>query len=98
MAFITVTSTTKTINVDFGVYGGALVNSGIVPLKRAFSVEFIVFSLTNQGFIEATTTYNELTFPVSVTGVPGTFKVGSVNGVVPTDLDHLYELLLTIKG
>lgn len=98
MAFITVISTPRVANVDFGIYGGMTVGSGIVPLKRAFSLDFVVFSLTSSGYIEATTTYNELTFPISYDGAAGTFKVESVDGATPIDNNHLYNILVAMKG
>lgn len=98
MAFITVVSTAHAVKVDFGIYGGMSVSTGIVPAKRAFPIAEIVFSLTPAGFIEAATTYNSLTFPVSFDGSQGTFRVQSVNGVIPTSNLHLYDILVDMLG
>lgn len=97
MAYITAISTTNSINVDFGVYGGVIVSTGKVPNKRCFRKEHIVFSLVENGaYIEAQTIYNDLSFPISYNGATGTFKVDSIDSVTPTDNNHLYSLLIAL--
>lgn len=97
MAYITVTSTTNSVNVDFGVYSGAAVSTGIIPKKRCFRKEQILFTLVADGsMVEATTVYNSLTFPVTFNGASGTFKVDSIDGVVPTSNSDLYDKLIEL--
>lgn len=97
MAHITVTSTTNSVNVDFGAYSGATVSTGIIPKKRCFRKEQILFTLVADGsMIEATTIYNSLTFPVTFNGTSGTFKVDSVDGIAPTSNSDLYDKLIAL--
>ena len=92
MAYITVTTTDTAFKVDFGAYSNMALSSGIIPYKRSFRKSNIVFSLFNDR-VEAQTINNHLTFPITFNGASGTFKVDSVNGVIPTDNSNLYDML-----
>ncbi len=97
MAYITVVSTANSIIVDFGVYSGNSASSGVIPNKRIFQKNNVVFSLLNNNeYIEAVTIYNNLTFPITFNGATGTFKVDSINGVAPNDNSDLYYKLIEL--
>jgi len=100
MAYVVITSTLNSIVADFGVYAGVSTATGIIPKKRILNKIELVFSLIGTSeestYVEAQTIYNGLTFPISFNGVPGTFKVDSVNGIAPVSNDNLCELLQTM--
>lgn len=97
MSYITVESTVKTIKVDFGGYAGAQIPTGNVPSKKVYQKHYIEVSLpANADFINVNTYSEVATFPVSYNGAPNTFRIQSVNGVAPTDNDHLYNLIIAL--
>lgn len=92
MAYITVTTTDTAFRIDFGAYSNMALSSGIIPYKRSFRKSNVVFSLFDDR-VEAQTINNNLTFPITVDGAIGTFKVDSINGIPPTDNSNLYDML-----
>lgn len=88
MANIVVTTTATNINVDFGDYSTALGFS-----KCTYNRDSLVFiRLTNAGYVIITVN-SDIEWQVNHNGVGIGFQVDSINEVVPTDANHLYELL-----
>jgi len=97
MAYLSVTPVGDSILVDFGVYAGAQVPTGYVPIKRVFpKTELVLTLVPDSAYIEAQTVYNGLTFPVTFNGASGSFKVDSVNGVAPASNADLFDKLLAL--
>lgn len=89
MANITIVSTTNSIQVDFGHYSTSLERS-----KGAWRKSIVHFMKATH-FIEADI-LGEKEWYVSHDGNDTerpTFQVDSVDGVTPTDFDHLFLLL-----
>jgi len=86
MANIIVTTSANKIHVKFGVY--ASVN---IPIEATYRLNNIVyFQLFSNRVVVFVVGQGEWT--LDVTGVNGLI-VDSVNAVVPTDNEHLYNLL-----
>jgi hypothetical protein len=96
MAFITVTSTPNTIQADFGVYYGIVPE--IKDMKAAYDKHVMSKISLNDGYVTVIAFGEIFTFVVSYNGAPETLKIDSVDGVVPTSNQHLYEMLVAIKG
>ena len=90
MANIVVTSDSNKVHVNFGVYA-----SQVGGLKRCFNKQHIVYSnLANDDFVEVYV-YGGGEWQLDINGVKGLI-VDSVNGVEPTDNEHLYELICNL--
>ena len=89
MANLVITSTTKTIKVDFGT----LSSTGFLPVKGVWMKDYVIrFSLEhNNDFVKAQTV-GEPEWQLSFDGVNG-LQVDSVDGVVPTSNSDLYNKL-----
>jgi len=93
MAYIVVTSNTQGVIFDLGVYGTAL---GFSKFLRAKSTVQTV--ALKDSWIEYSTMDGK-TFAISFqleASYPNVMKIDSVNGTAPTDLSHLFDLLVTV--
>ena len=93
MANIHVTSTTKSIIVDFKdlhPYTPNNIRGG------CWSSDDIFFGKYD-GYVEAVVKDNAA-WQVSFDGTEGTFKIDLVNGIAPTDNNHLFDLLAACKN
>jgi hypothetical protein len=94
MAYITVIKTSTKINVDFGVYVGAQTSAGVIPKKRSYPIDGIIFTLTSTGEVDANITATQDSFIVTFDGVNGSLKIDSVDGIAPTSNEDLYNKLI----
>ena len=89
MAKITIVSTTNSIQVDFGDYSTVLERSCGAWRKETIhfmkATHFIEADIVGEREWDVSTDGNDTERP--------TFQVDSVDGVTPTDLDHLFLLL-----
>lgn len=92
MAFITITSTTNMIHVDFGVYAAA---NGI-PKKEVFHKNDISFLLCYDESFVGVKYAGQVGWSVNYDGAGENLQIDSVDGVAPTDNAHLYDLLTAL--
>lgn len=100
MANLTVTSTGNTWDVDFGVYASLPnINSlkrsnhirNICLVNLSDSLEYIEVNVQNAGDLTKwSVTYDALSTDYLI--------VDSIDGVVPTDQEHLYNLINGLRG
>lgn len=93
MANIHVTSTANSILVDFkdlSTYTPANIEKGTWTASKVFFGKYA-------NYIEVVVD-GMAAWAVSFDGYDGTFQIDLVNGVAPTDNDHLYTLLADCKG
>jgi hypothetical protein len=93
MAYINVTSNTAGISFTLGVYSTALGFSKFFRLKQG-----VLTVALRPEWIEYTTIDGKSysIAPAPIVGQSNILVVETVNGVTPTDLNHLYDLLLDI--
>lgn len=96
MAYVTITSTDKTISIDFGDYSGQQFPTGIVPLKRTITKNHRFYVELQSNCVESIITDNGQKLPLHFELSPFGLKVDTVNGVTPTTLEELYDLLVDI--
>lgn len=90
MANITIVSTTNSINVNFGDYGGVELQS----LEGCWRKEIISFEKRSDYVIARVR--GEKDWLVSYNGVDGTFQIDSIDTVAPTTNDDLYTKLIAL--
>ena len=93
MANIHVTSTTKSIIVDFKdlhPYTPNNIRAGCWTSDEIFFGKY-------ENYIEATVK-DSPSWQLSFNGLAGTFQIDLVNGITPTDNNHLFELLAACKN
>jgi len=84
------------IEVNYNNYAGFETSYGIAPLKKTYQKKNIEVSINSNGFCEAWFNHLSQQIPISFNGSDGTFQVDSVNAVVPTSNENLYDLLKAI--
>ena len=90
MANVVVTSTANIIKVDFGIYAGTF-----TPYQKAiFHKNVISFQTPAAGGFVRVEDRQGQNWAVSFDGAGESLQVDSVDGVVPTDNDDLYNLLI----
>ncbi|MBI2258180.1 MAG: hypothetical protein HYU67_04685 [Flavobacteriia bacterium] len=94
---IIITSGTKFFNFDFGVLANQTINGYIFPFKtkrQKISVEKVEL---REFWIEYYVVGNPSPFLIShQNNSHGAIPITSVNGVVPTSLSHLFDLIDSI--
>lgn len=90
MANIVVTSTTNSIEVDFGAYAG-----GDIPKKRTYSKSKTIFYMTLEPSDAKVTVLSEGSpvWQLAYTATTGCFIVDSINGASPSSNSDLYDKL-----
>jgi len=92
MANLVVTTDQKAVKVDFGIY------AGIIGYKKSLLRKdgiLIINQMDEVGYfrVEINSKHNSY-WSVSHDGIGATLKIDSIDGVAPTDSDHLYNLLV----
>ena len=90
MANIVVTSTTNSIEVDFGVYAG-----GSIPKKRTYNKHKTIFFFTlepSDAFVSAISEGSP-EWHLAYTATTDCFIVDSINASAPTSNSDLYDKL-----
>lgn len=85
---IAITSTPKTVLVEFKGYAG-LKN---IPIKAVWSKQDLQFQL-HEGFVNAKS-IESISWAIAVGGTGDCLNVGSVNGVTPANNEELFDLLV----
>jgi len=81
---------------------GYRVESNDVNSKTGWDIHYVwpqdIKSVQRNGLIEFSFKDDRIPWEVSHDGYQNTWKIDSVLGVVPDDLDHLVGLLANLKG
>jgi hypothetical protein len=93
MANIVITSTTNSINVDFGV-----LDSVVGMSKGTWRKEDVSFFLKYNNEFIMVKVHNDTPFAISWNGSTGTLQIDSVTGVAPTSNSDLYAKLIALLG
>lgn len=90
--YVSIVVTSTTVDVDFGVVSTV---SGIKRSKwRLDQFASVYQNVDTTVTVRAAAGLSD--WPFSFNGSAGTMKVDSVNGVVPTSNDHLFELIAAV--
>ena len=93
MANLVITSTAYTVNVDFNIYSEAA-NVKRESFRRD---EISEVKEHHAGTYLTIVMLDDEEFDVSYNTYKGTMIVDSVDGVAPTDNDHLFDLLVGLQ-
>lgn len=89
---ITIVSTNNGINVDFNGY----FTSGVSDTKNGYWVKSAIRRVLNYGSYIEVRSDDGNAWLLNLDGSQELYGVDSVDTVVPTDIDHLYQLLVHI--
>lgn len=96
MANIVVVSTTNSIKVDFGTYGGTDNSvAGTIPSKQVYRKEHVTFKIQS-SIVYALLLDFGLQFPLSYNGAGSTMQVDTVDGASPSSDSDLYDKLIAL--
>jgi len=103
MAYITVTSTTNQVIIDTGVYGGMSTAFGPLPNKATmpkghFKIQY--FSNVTYPYIELLVINgtNIRVWSFNLDGSGGVFRIESVAGIIPTDMNDLWTKVAALTA
>jgi len=90
-----ITTDAKNIKVDFnGIVSVVRMRSATIP--RASLTYVIHHDFSDMDYVEVGILGSQRNWQVTTNGANNTLPIGSVDGVVPTDNDHLETLINTL--